>query len=91
MDDLIRLTRNGELTLPNAIRRALDIRAGDYVQLKLIGHSVVLTPKKVLDKNQAYYWSDEWQAAEKAADADIAAGRMKKFDNVEDLIRELNS
>ncbi len=41
--------------------------------------------------DQAYYWSEEWQAAERAADADIAAGRIKKFDTVDELIKELNS
>ena len=91
MDDLIKVSRNGELILPTAIRRALDVRAGDYVQLKLVGHSVVVTPKKVLDKDQSYYWSEEWQAAERAADADIAAGRIKTFDDVDELIKELNS
>ena len=67
------------------------MRAGEYVHAKVVGHSLVLTPKKIIDQDQAYFWSEEWQAAEREADADIAAGRVRTFDNVEDLIRELNS
>jgi len=42
----------------------------------------------VADKDQAYYWSAEWQAAERKADADIAAGWVKTFDTVDELIAE---
>jgi len=42
-----------------------------------------------MNKRQAYYWSPEWQAAEREADEDIAAGRVQSFDNVEDTIAHL--
>lgn len=91
MEDLIKVTQNGQLALPTAIRRALHLRVGEYVQMKLVGRSLIVTPKKVVDKDQAYYWSAEWQAAEREADADIAAGRVKTFDTVDGLIAELNA
>jgi antitoxin MazE len=50
----------------------------------------VLIPKKLVDKNQAYFWTKEWQDAEKAADEDIRAGRVKVFDSVEKLIEDLD-
>ncbi len=91
MENLIKMSRNGQLNLPPSVRRALRVRAGDVVRLKLVGHSLVLTPKKVMDKDQKYFWSAEWQAAEREAEADLRAGRVKLFDNVEDLVKELNS
>lgn len=91
MEDLAKVSRNGQLHLSVAIRRALRLRAGEYVEMKLVGRSLIVTPKKVIDKDQAYYWSAEWQAAERAADTDIAAGRVKKFRNAADLIKELNA
>jgi hypothetical protein len=45
----------------------------------------------VLTMSQAYYWTPEWQAKEKRADYDIEHGRYKSFDDVEQLIKELNS
>jgi hypothetical protein len=49
------------------------------------------TPRtnKLVDKNQAYFWTQKWQKAEKAADADIKAGRVKTFDSAEDLLEDL--
>ena len=47
-------------------------------------------PKKLVDKSQAYFWTKQWQEAEKEADEDIRAGRVKTFDSVEDLIKDLD-
>jgi len=49
----------------------------------------VLLPKKLIDKSQAYFWTKEWQEAEKEASEDIKAGRVKTFDTAEELIRDL--
>ena len=45
--------------------------------------------EKLIDKNQAYFWTNNWQEKEKKADEDIKAGRVKAFDSVEELIKEL--
>jgi hypothetical protein len=46
-------------------------------------------PKKLVDKSQAYFWTRKWQEGEREADQDIKAGRVKKFDSVEELISDL--
>ena len=86
---LTRVTRNGQMTLPAAIRRALQIEEGDYVEVRLAEDSVVLTPKKMVDKSQAYFWSPEWQAAEREASQDIAAGRVREFTDADELVASL--
>ena len=49
-----------------------------------------LIPKGV-PKDQGWYWSKQWQEWEREADEDVAAGRIKGFDNVEELVAALNS
>ena len=41
--------------------------------------------------DEAWFFSKEHQASEAEADADIEAGRVATFDNVDDLIRDLRS
>lgn len=38
-----------------------------------------------IDADQVYFWTDEWQAKEREADADIAAGRYEDFDDVDEF------
>ena len=40
--------------------------------------------------SQSYYWTPEWQAKEERADEDDRLGRFKKYDDVEEFIREMN-
>ena len=43
----------------------------------------------LIDKSQAYFWTKEWQEAEREASEDIKAGRVKTFDTAEELVKDL--
>ena len=47
--------------------------------------------KAVIQKDQEWFWTDEWQDEEREADEDAKKRGSKTFRDVEDLIRELNS
>ena len=86
---LAKVTRNGQLTLPAAARRKLGIEEGDYIEVSVDDDRLVLTPKKLIDKSQAYFWASEWQAGEQEASRDVAEGRVREFENAEQLIAHL--
>ena len=44
-----------------------------------------------IDPDQAYFWTEEWQKGEREADEDIAAGRVKTFDTMEDFLADLDN
>ena len=87
---LTKVTRNGQVTLPAAARRALHVEEGDYIEVRVTDDSIVLTPKKLVDKSQAYFWSPSWQAAQHEANEDIAAGRVTIAEDVDDLLAKLD-
>ncbi|MCJ7576074.1 MAG: AbrB/MazE/SpoVT family DNA-binding domain-containing protein [Dehalococcoidia bacterium] len=84
-----KLTRHGQITLPASVRRELGVEEGDLVEIEVVDEKAVLIPKRLVDKNQAYFWTKKWQDAEKEADEDVRAGRVKVFDSVEELIKDL--
>ncbi len=85
-----KVTRHGQVTLPASVRRKLGIQEGDLVEVVVDDDKAVLLPKKIVDKSQAYFWTKEWQEAEKEASEDIKAGRVKTFDTVEELVKDLD-
>ncbi len=87
---LTKVTRNGQVTLPAPIRRALHVEEGDYVEVRVTEDSIVLTPKKLVDKSQSYFWSSTWQTAEREASEDIIAGRVHEARSADDLIARLD-
>jgi AbrB family looped-hinge helix DNA binding protein len=88
---LTKVTRNGQVTIPSAMRRKVGIEEGDLIELQVVGDHLVLVPKKLIDKSQAYFWTPEWQMAEREAQADLDAGRVKELDSVDDLLAEMHS
>jgi len=50
----------------------------------------VLRVKKLIDKEQAWFWTKRWQEGEKQADEDIKAGRVYDLADVESGITFLH-
>jgi len=90
MTSLSKVTRHGQITLPAAVRKELHIQEGDVVEIQVVDDCAVVTPKKLVDKSQAYFWTEEWQKGEAEAEADIKAGRTEAFDSVEQLLEDLD-
>jgi AbrB family looped-hinge helix DNA binding protein len=90
MGTLTKLTSGGQVTLPKKIRIKANIQPGDFVEVELdeVGH-IVLTPEKLVDASQAYFWTEEWQKGERKADEDIKAGRVKRFKSATEAIKYL--
>ena len=87
---LISLRPNGQLTIPAEIRARVHAKAGDIFEAHVAGDAIVLRPKKLVDADQAYFWTPEWQKAEREASEDIKKGRYKTFDSVDELIADLH-
>lgn len=92
MGALTKLTSGGQITLPKEIRTKTNMQPGDFVEVELDKNGrIVLTPKKLVDASQAWFWTERWQEGERKADEDIKAGRVKRFKSVEDAVKYLES
>lgn len=87
---LAKVRGKGQITLPDDIRRAAKLSEGDYLEVSLSGGAIVMRPKKLVDADQAWFWTAEWQAGEREANADIAAGRTRRFESGHDFLKTLD-
>jgi antitoxin PrlF len=83
------LRDKGQLTVPAAVREALDIHVGDEVIFSVVDGTAVLSAGRVVPKSQVWFWTPEWQAGEREASEDIANGRTQITQNVDDFFAEL--
>jgi antitoxin MazE len=84
---LLTLQSRGTVALPADLRRRLRLDQ-ENAQIKLIERDdgrVELVPVVAVRADQAWFWTDRWQAMEREADADIAAGRTTVVDGLEGL------
>ena len=91
MEQLVKVTRGGQVTIPADMRRQAGIEIGDYVEMRMVEGRLMLVPKQLIDKDQTWFWTEEWQAAEREAENDLRAGRVKEFDTLDELIADLDA
>jgi antitoxin PrlF len=80
----------GQVTLPQQIRRALNLDDGDDLLVTVEDGRVVLTPAALVPRDQQWFWTTEWQAGERQAEADLAAGRSRRYDDTEAFLDGLD-
>lgn len=86
---LIRVRPKGQITLPDIIRRQAHLVEGDYLEVAVEEGAIVLRPKKLIDAEQAWFWTDAWQRGEREASEDIARGRVRRSDTADEFIKSL--
>ena len=87
---LVKVTRNFQVSIPKQVREALGLQEGDFIEVQERNGAIVMLPKKLIDADQAWFWSPEWQKEEREAEEDIRAGRVSgPFRNVRELKKRL--
>ena len=81
-----------QITIPQDVFEQLGLQQGDFLEVQVRGDSLFLVPQKLIPRDQAWFWTKEWQQREREADEDIAQGQLSEpFESVDDLIRYLRS
>ncbi len=75
------LRAKGQITLPADIRKAVHLEEGDLLEAEITSEGILLRPQKLIDATQAWFWTPEWQEGEREVDADLAAGRVERFES----------
>jgi len=83
---LVRVTRNFQVSIPKPIREALRLEEGDLIEVEARDGEIVMVPKKLIDADQAWFWTREWQEGERELDEDLRAGRvLGPFRSIEEM------
>ncbi|MGH9350721.1 MAG: AbrB/MazE/SpoVT family DNA-binding domain-containing protein [Terriglobia bacterium] len=82
---------DNEVKIPRRISKALRLKAGDHILLRIVGQRVEMVPAKLVPRDQLWFWAPEWQQMEREADEDIRQGRVKEHQSAKELLRELKS
>lgn len=86
------IRKRGQITLPKSFIEKFDLHEGDSLELEINDDgNITVVPMVQIPANQKWFWSKEWQQGERQAEEDIRRGDVKRFDNVHDLIAELES
>ena len=85
---ITKISSKHQITIPKEAFERLRLEVGDFLEVEVTEEGLLLIPKKLISKDQAWFWTKEWQEKEKEADEAIAKGQISEpFESAEELIR----
>jgi AbrB family looped-hinge helix DNA binding protein len=89
LEETVRLGAKHQLTIPSRISKALGLKKGDHLMMRLVDRRVEMIPANLIPKDQLWFWTPEWQAKEREVDEALARGEFKEASSVEELLKEI--
>jgi AbrB family looped-hinge helix DNA binding protein len=87
---ITRVSPKHQITIPKEAFEKLHLEVGDFLEVDVTEEGLLLIPKKLISKDQAWFWTKEWQEKEKEADEAIAKGEVSgPFKSADELIWHL--
>jgi AbrB family looped-hinge helix DNA binding protein len=80
------MRHKGVVTIPQEVRDQLHLSMGDRFFVRVEDGNVILVLARLVPADQAWFWSQEWQAKEREAEVDLANGDSRRFDSDEDFV-----
>ena len=82
-----RLRKKGQITLPNPVREVLNAEEGDDLVFAVNESGQVIVERvQIIPPDQAWFWTERWQRMEREAQTDITAGRVRQFEDPDEMI-----
>jgi AbrB family looped-hinge helix DNA binding protein len=87
---ITRISPKHQITIPKEAFEKLHLEVGDFLEVDVAEEGLLLIPKKLISKDQIWFWTKEWQEKEKEADEAIAKGEVSgPFKSAHELVRHL--
>lgn len=87
---LVQVKSKSQITLPQKVRMFLGIQEGDYLEIAIEKTHLILKPKAIIDKFPEIELSARGQKMLQESLDEVAKGKVKAFDTIEDLIGHLH-
>ncbi len=89
LEEAVRVGAKHQVTIPRRISKALRLKKGDHMLVRLVGGRVEMVPVSLIPKDQLWFWTPEWQAKEREVDEALARGEFKEAGSADELLKEL--
>lgn len=86
---LTEIRSRSQITIPSEIIKKLNLKQGDTLEVEVEGDQIVLRPVVAVPKDQAYFWTSEWQNEERQVQSAIESDKIKSANSKDELFEDL--
>lgn len=84
------IRNRNQITIPREYAEYVNISEGEELSYDITDDgALILRPVITIPKDQAWFWTEKWQAEEREADEEIRTGQISAPQNLEDFINDL--
>ena len=84
MGTTVKVREKYQVTIPEEVRGKIPLKVGERVEVTARGTEIVIRPVVEVPRDQAWYWSKEWQDQVSQSVKDLEKGKMKVFKSVKE-------
>lgn len=86
---IIDLKQKSQVTIPKKIVDKLKLKVGDKIDIEEKDGKLILTPVTIIPRDQAWFYTPEWQKGEIEVDGQLKEGKVHVAESLEKLFRDL--
>ncbi len=84
MGSTVKIREKYQVTIPEEVRGKIPLKVGERVEVTARGTEIVIRPIVEIPRDQAWFWTKEWQEQIAQSIKDLERGKMKVFKSVKE-------
>ena len=84
MGATVKVREKYQVTIPEEVRGKIPLKVGERVEVTARGTEIVIRPVVEIPRDQAWFWSKEWQGQVAHSMRNLKNRRMKVFKSVKE-------
>jgi len=84
MGATVKVREKYQVTIPEEVRGKIPLKVGERVEVTARGSEIVIRPIVEIPRDQAWFWSKQWQDQVCQALKDLKKGKIKVFKSVKE-------
>jgi antitoxin MazE len=84
MGTTVKVREKYQVTIPEEVRGKIPLKVGERVEVVARGNEIVIRPIVEIPRDQAWFWTKEWQEQIAQSMKDLQTGKGKVFKSVKE-------
>jgi AbrB family looped-hinge helix DNA binding protein len=86
----VRLRAKNQITIPADLIEALHLEEGEQLEIQIENGHLVLVPVVTIEKDQSWFWTEQWQQEEREVEAQLTNQELSKPMDLDETLAELD-
>lgn len=89
MGTTVKVREKFQVTIPEDVRAKIPLKVGERVQVEAQDDVIIIRPIIEIPRNQAWFWTKEWQEQVARSRKEVEKGKIKVFKSVKEARKHL--